>query len=295
MDYTDLILITVIVCATAYLVARLAIKSLRDPSRIGRGLLFLLSGFLTATPLLAGQEGPQAPRPSFGLALSVSSTQWRDRVLNPARHAGWSASLDLTRSRRGAASNSLFQLGLAFSPLNSRFDPTTASFGAGLSLGYRREHDLGATIGGEQVALGGQLRAAWDFAYFDNWDDSHFYWLTSYTLGFAGSASHALSPGQSVSLEWDMPVVAMVSRPRERILYKTQESSFASVVSRMHRDMRLTSLHEHRALDLTLRFNRLRARLGRSLFWRFHYLDTDLPHSREVQILRHFFGATLGG
>jgi hypothetical protein len=224
----------------------------------------------------------------------VSSTQWRDRVLNPARHSGWSPSLDLVRSRRSAASTSRLQLGLAFSPLNSRFDPTTASFGAGLSLGYRREHGLGGTSGGVQVALGGQLRAAWDFAYFDSWDDSHLYWLTSYALGFAGSVSRAFSPERSVSLEWDVPVVAVVSRPRERILYKVQEPSFAAVVSRMHRDMRFTSLHEHRSLDLTLRFNRLRARVGRSLFWRLQYLETALPHSREVQILRHSFGATLG-
>lgn len=281
-------LLAAVVCAFARLV-------ITDPSRRGRSLLCLLSGFLAAAPPLAGQEALPDPRGSYGLALSVSSTQWRDRVLNPARHTGWSASLDLTRSRRSAAYSSRLDLGLAFSPLKSRFDPSTSSFGAGLSLGYRREHGLGGTSGGVQVALGGQLRAAWDFAYFDSWDDSHFYWLTSYALGFAGSVSHAPSPGRSVSLEWDVPVAAVVSRPRERILYKVQEPSFGAVVSRMHRDMRLTSIHQHRALDLTLRFNRLRARLGRSLFWRLQYLETDLPHSKEVQILRHSFGATLGG
>jgi hypothetical protein len=257
-------------------------------------LIILLLALLARPAALAAQAAADAPQGGFGLALSASSHAWRDRVLNPARHAGWFPSLDVYRARGGDGSASRLQLGLGFSPLKSRFDPSTASFAAALGLDYRRERRLARPTSDLQVALGGQLGASFDFAYFDSWDDSHFYWLTSYSLGFAGSVARALSGQRAISLEWNVPVIAVVSRPQALILYKVQEPTLGAVVSRLHRGLRLTSLHEHRAADLTLRLSRPRARVASSVFWRIEYAENEVPHSREVQILRHSFGVTFG-
>jgi hypothetical protein len=255
--------------------------------------LVLVGLILTQGPLLARQGPGPTLENTFGVGVAISSHQWRDEVLNPARHDGWFPTLSLSYERPSEASRGRFDLQLAFSPIQSRYDPGKDSFASGLELAYRRTLRAGSLPGGFPLWLGAQVEASSDFAYFGNWDDSHFYWLTAYSLGFAGALDHVRSPGRRLSLSWQVPLVALVSRPSSPILYKVVKSDFGAIVSKLHEHPRLTSLHEHRVVDLALRYTRDGATIGHTFFWRFEYADTDLPDSERVVILRHSFGLTV--
>lgn len=239
------------------------------------------------------QTETSGPEDYFVVGLSLTSHQWKDKVLNPAKHAGWFPTLEIQYDRPREDSASRVHLQLVFSPIASRYDPGKDSFASGIQLSYRRVRRTAFPRAGLNLWIGAEAKASSDFAYFSNWDDSHFYWLTAYALGFAGSLEHVMSPSRTVSLEWSVPVLAVVSRPRSPILYKVVNSDFGAVVARLHKNARLTSLHEHRAVDLALRYARPHATWGHSFFWHLEYADTDLPYSEPAQILRHSFGFTV--
>jgi len=263
------------------------------PGLAALGVLTALA--VSAAPAGARQAGEPAlaPENSFAIGLAISSHQWRDEVLNPVRHSGWFPTLDLSYDRPREATRGRFDLQLAFSPIQSRYDPGKDSFASGVELTYRRTWRTISLAGGTQLWLGGQAEVSSDFAYFENWDDSHFYWLTAYSIGLAGSLDHSWSAVRTVSLEWQFPLVSLVSRPSYPILYKVVDSDFWAIVSRLHETARVTTLHEHQVFDLALRYTRPRATFGRTLFWRFEYADSSLPYSRRVLIRRHSLGLTV--
>jgi hypothetical protein len=240
----------------------------------------------------ASQETPPSGT-EVGVALAAASQQWRDEVLNPLRHSGWSPTLDVYRVARAARWRSLLDLQLAFGPVATRFDPGRDSFAAGFGLAYERLRRAAAMDDGTELWLGGRLEGGSELAFFGLWDDSHFYWLTSYGVDIAGSLNRRWGGGRTLDLEWNAPLLALVSRPAAPILYKAQDPSFSGIVRRLHDRMRLTSLHEHRAVDVTLRFTRGDATFARSLFLRAEYSNTDVPGSQRLQILRQSLGLTV--
>jgi len=229
-----------------------------------------------------------------GMALSMAYQQRRDDVLNPLRHSGSGVVLSVVRDRPHDARSTRFEFELTANLLASRYDPESESVAAGVRLAFRRVGRVSAPPGGLSTWLGAQLEGATEFAYFTNWDDSHFYWRTSYAVGFAGAVERAWSPRRSWLLEWNLPLVALVSRPEAEILYKTDNPAPGWVWNRLHDHLRLTSIHEHRAVDLTLRYVRKEARFARNVFLRSQYARTDLPDSRPLTTIRLSLGATLG-
>jgi hypothetical protein len=182
---------------------------------------------------------------------------------------------------------------LVLSPVGSRFDNGVNSVVGGIEIGY--EHLRRVARRGERldVWMGGRVAASTDVAFFGKWDDSHIYWLTSYTLGVSGSVERLIGAARVLALEWNVPVLGLVSRPGYPILYKAQNPSFGAVAARLSENPRFASLDEHRAVDLTLRYTPSGAGLVRSFFLRVEYANTDLDGSAPLEILRQSLGVAL--
>lgn len=58
--------------------------------------------------------------------------------------------------------------------------------------------------------------------FMESWDDSHLYWLTTYSLGPVGEWHKQVSPGREISVHLGMPALSLISRPPE-YRYKKQE------------------------------------------------------------------------
>jgi hypothetical protein len=144
-----------------------------------------------------------------------------------------------------------------------------------------------------RLFLGGITGLDSHIAYYANWDESHFYWLTSYNLGFDGILTYQKSDKSSFWLEMNTPLVSLVSRPPERLLYKEINFDFWWIIDELHEDPRFTSIHQHLALSLDLGYTfKYSSKFKQSIFWRFRFIKNSMEYSKEILILTHTLGVT---
>lgn len=229
----------------------------------------------------------------FGVAVSITSYALKDEVLNPLRHSGTFVSLGFFYERPRPTGASRFDLDLVFNPVSSRYETGKDSYASALRLAYRRVRQVARPGAELRLLAGGGVAFTNQLAYFDNWDDSHGYWLTAYSIDATETLEYTKWVGRPISLEVTVPLLALVSRPRSPILYKSDSADFGWIVRKMHEKMTLTSLHRHRAVEATLRLSRTGSTWGRSFFWHVAYVHNDLPHSSNLDALRHSVGASV--
>jgi hypothetical protein len=256
--------------------------------------LSLVLAVLSGPRSLGAQEEPaRASSDAFGVEAGLTSLQLKDKVLNPLRHSGTFVWLGFFHERPRAASASRLDFQALFNPVASRYESEKNSFAANLRLAFRHAREV-TTVGPDlHLLLGGTAEFFSQVAYFGDWDDSHAYWLTAYSLGPSGIVDYRRWEGQSLTLQVSLPVLALVSRPAAPILHKVDNNEFGSIVAKLHENLSFTSVHEHLSLDATARYTRHSARLGRSLFWRISYLHNSMRHSEAVDALRHTVGVSV--
>lgn len=233
----------------------------------------------------------QSNTKDLGFAVGLVEYQTRERVLNNARHRGMLVTASFFRTRTRGASRRRFDLDITVSRIGSRFERERDSYASSLALAYSYSRRVASAARGLDVFLGGVTGVDSHIAFYENWDDSHFYWLTSYYVGLRGLVTYPVRDGRSTFVSISMPLVAIVSRPEERILYKTVNPDFGWIVSKLHDNLRLTSVHRHLSLDATVGYMIGRSdefRLG--IFWRFLFVRNIVPSSREISILNHRVG-----
>jgi hypothetical protein len=259
----------------------------------GHWLLLLLgAGMVPLTPDIAGAMQDSASLKNFGVSLAATSLQLREQVLNPLRHDGVLASLAVFHHARGTRLQRHVELQLAFNTLTSRFESDPTSFALDTRLSYSYTRYAAAPFAEARLFVGGVVAAGTTIALFDSWDDSHVYWHTAYTLGPTASLETTIAARTRVTFDAALPLLSLVSRPRSPILRKADNPDFGKVMSQLHENMRLTSVHEHLAPELTLQLVREKSRLGRNIFWRLNYLRSAMPYSEPVTKLRYTFGAS---
>ncbi len=237
------------------------------------------------------QETHRADTKDLGFAIGLVEYQTRDRVLNNARHRGMLVTGSFFRVRTRDLSQRRFDLDVAYSRLGSRFERERSSYASTLALAYSYTRRIAAAPQGVTVFIGGVTGFDSHLAYYENWDDSHVYWLTSYYLGFRGRLTYPIREGRSAFVSLSVPLAAVVSRPEERILYKMLDPNVGWIISKIHDNLRLTSIHEHLSLDATaglITGDPDAVRLG--VFWRFVFVRNTVGSSREISILNHRVG-----
>jgi len=148
----------------------------------------------------AGDE-PEAGSNDFGLAIGPAGYQVKENVLNKIRHKGTFISGGLFYERSRQLSRQKFEFYAIFSRLESRYDSDKASIVINPSLDYRYARRIERIHQNIALFAGGIAGFDSHIAYYENWDESHFYWLTSYYLGFAGMLTYRQSETASLYLE----------------------------------------------------------------------------------------------
>ncbi len=185
------------------------------------------------------------------------------------------------------------ELNLNFNLLKSRYDPESASIVINPSINYRYTRKVKNIKQDFSLFLGGITGFNSHSTYYTNWDDSHIYWLTSYDLGMDCIFIYQKSDKSSFLLEINTPFVALVSRPPERFLYKVLNPKFSWLIAEFHDNMKLTSIHQHFALNMNLAYKfRYSKKFEQRLFWQFSCLNNRMSYSKEISILTHNFGVT---
>jgi hypothetical protein len=240
-----------------------------------------------------------AVRPAHGqntteLALGFVDYDLRDQVLNPLAHRGRLASLGILWEGSDARVTRRFDAEVSAVPLHSRFESGWASLATDLRLAYRHAVEVAEPVPELSLRVGGALDATWHLSYFNDWDDSHFYWLTAYSAGIDVVVEHARADGARLSLEARAPVLTLASRPEAPIDYKVVNLDAGWILGKIHEGMSLRSQADHYAADVALRYRRPEGRLGRSFYWQLMYVRSDVDGSAALDLLRHTLGVTVG-
>lgn len=199
----------------------------------------ILCILLTILPLQIGfaQQNPQSPslntwQGEFG--ISTYSQQLREETLHKLRNHGPVLSISGLVSRNSSKNRHWAMLHLPLGVLFDRYDFPVVSIQYGLE-GYGLWHTQ------TRFSFGYMATANARYRYFPEWDDSHLYWLTDYTVGPALQYRFIKYPGLSLFI--DFGLASMISRspqhPRSKFDNILTLSGFFSVPQQ---DMQLRHL-----------------------------------------------------
>jgi hypothetical protein len=260
---------------------------------ITRGLIAATIIILLCHGTVFSQEDSGSAGGDIGFSLGLAEYQVREEVLNNIRHRGTLVSGGVFYERTSEVARQKYEFHLIFSMLKSRYDPDKASFAVNPSFNYRYARKVKSINPRLALYLGGIIGLDMHHEWFDNWDDSHLYWLTSYYLGIDGILTYQKSADNSFIFEIYAPVAALVSRPPERFLYKVANPEFSWAVDELHSDLRFTSTHEHVVLNMNLGYSlRYTDRFEQRIYWRSCYTKSMMPYSKDITILTHAIGAS---
>jgi len=107
-----------------------------------------------------------------------------------------------------------------------------------------------------KMFLGGEVQAKATQGIYTNWDVNHYYWLTSYSLGFIGRTQYEISNHKVVSISIGMPIISLISRTPDRLLMHEANPDFLYVVDQIHQNPSLESPLHHFNPEFKLAYHR---------------------------------------
>lgn len=259
-------------------------------------IIYLLTFFVIQSGFSFPPDKRDDVKKYFGFTIGLSHTQVKEKVLNNIRHQGTFFPSPVSFNYEKIKSNSFqaFEFNIHFTGLKSRFDPDVSSLMIHPDINYRYLWKLNSSNKSIDIYLGAITGLNMQLGWYDNWDDSHLYWLTSYHLGADGRMNYKVTGKSSFYLDFSFPLVALISRPPERFLYKVVNPEFGWMISEIHDNLQLTSVHQHFVMTLDLAYELQYSEKSKlRIFWRFYYLNSNMEYSENLQVISHVFGTSI--
>jgi hypothetical protein len=258
----------------------------------GRFFVMAILTAAAASPAQCQDLGPGDV--GFGFSVAATDYQTRDRVLNPIRHRGTSVALGIFRRSGGADDRRVLAFSLLVDPLGDRYTTRRSSLLVHPRLDLRVARKV-ADVGQHTALLVGGS-AGWNthWAFHEQWDEQHVYWLTVTHADLDAAVERRLGGGRSLQLEVGAPMIALVSRPPDQFEYREVNHSLGWILGEIHSRARLATPAEHLDLRVGLTYSAVRdGRLRHAFFWRTTYVRNTAPTSRELRVITHSLGATV--
>ena len=229
-----------------------------------------------------------------GLLFGISGNQLNQGSLNNIVHKGGGFSLGFDREikKENAIRQFEWQIGSAF--LKSTYENEIASYNFSTSFSYRylfqiccRQYDHGAFVGGK-------ASADYHIEYFDNWDENHFYWMTSYSLGADLRLEYPVFETNLLQFEADIPLISFVSIPPTEFMNIQSDNELRQIIKTMHENPRISPVWKHTELNLLVKYHfQNPAKVKPALLWKCHYLNSGLSGSATNRMLSQTLGFEL--
>lgn len=254
-----------------------------------RILLFLA---VSSSVILAQNKG-EGRENDFGVSLGLTEYQGKEFILNNVRHSGMFPSFGLLYEIQKELALHKIEFHSSFNPLKSRYEKEEATFASNVAINYKYAHKVGNIDPHLSLFLGGVAGMDANIAYYENWDESHYYWLTSYYLGIYDNLKYQYTKDSFFSARIQLPLLAIISRPPDRFLNSEINPEFSAILSSIHDNLKLTSIHEHFDLKLELSYTfQYTSKFKQMLSWRFRYVDNQMSYSKRVNFLTHALEVT---
>ena len=258
---------------------------------MSRKLFYICVLLFTQSQFALSQAQSDSTYSDFGVSVGINSYQIKEKVLNNIKHTGLFPSLGFSYEWFTDQIKQRVELYLIVNMVKSRYENEPAPIMIDPSLNYTQVRKFTVLNPDLHLFLGGTTGLYSHMGYFENWDDSHIYWLTYYYLGLDALITYKNPLESSGYLEFSMPIISLVSRPPERFLYKVVSDNFSWIFSEIHNDLKITSIHRHLVLNLDLGYKFRHSRsFQQKVYWRLSYINTQMSYSKEVIILTNTIG-----
>lgn len=231
---------------------------------------------------------------NFGISLGLNDYQIRETILNNIRHRGLLLSLGLSNSRLKDKSYKEFNFNIIVNKLKTRYETEKLSLAANPLIKYRYLRKVKNFNENFNLFIGGITGWNLHLGFYEEWDESHIYWLNSYFLGIDERLIFHSSEKSTISLDINIPIVSLISRPPKRFLYKEINPKLSWFLNNFHDDLKLASLNQHFEYNMIFEYKFWNSKKYKKIiFWHFSYLKNTMPHSKDLSILTNTFGIKL--
>lgn len=250
--------------------------------------IFLLIAFISIS---TARDRADSVRSMFGFNIGLEHYQIKEHLINGLNNKGMGLMISGLYLRSLPVSNHKVEIRVGFASLKTSLEIESESFLSNLQLVYHYNRRLVSMSPKDNLSLGGLIALHLNQGIYQNWDANHFYWLTTYCLGFEGLYMHNFSDKSRMVLEFNFPIIDLVSRtPAERRIHE-DNASFKYVLSTMNNNQVLTSWPNHFAMDWKLGYTLFSKRgIQQTIFWQIEYINNQMADSRRFTSVGQTFG-----
>ncbi len=210
-----------------------------------------------AAPPETAAPSQLTPGTALSVGLGLPYLQARDDVLRPLRWGGPGGSLRLGWQHAGDAVHRVaLDVPIAF--LQTRYAHEGLALTPRLAYSYLRPV---ASLGkAGALWVGGQLQGQLALHYFEQWDEEHLYWLTTYDAALHAAWALPLGASHQMSARLSVPLVTLVSRPPATRDNKIDDlKNPGAWLTTSHQGLRPALPPEHLAVQAELAYTRARS------------------------------------
>ena len=226
----------------------------------------------------------------FEIYLGYANTQLRESVLNNILHNGYLFSTGVTyyKSRNPIIQKINFKSTPCF--LMSRYENKQSSLNVFNRIKYSLLYNTEKTNKFFSQCYGMAIGLNSNVTFFENWDDSHIYWLTNYYLSINSDLKFHLNNNQSVNLFVGFPIINFISRPPEVFTYKVLNPKPGWIIKEVNENIRFSGIN-HLNLETTFAYNfSYNSRIGKSIYYELIFIKTEMPYSKQFVLLVNNIG-----
>lgn len=252
--------------------------------------LILVLLILLASPLMNLGQQPDSIMKSTHLLFGLNRNNIKETSLNRLIHRGTGGVLGLKFQSENNRRISELLVTLGGNFLKSKYESEISSYNFNTSFEYHHLFNLSTS---EQLKIhaGGAMLFNANVEYFDNWNENHFYWFTSYALAIDLRIIIPIAQQKQFQLECKLPIISAVSRPPKEFAYTQANNGFFNVISKMHEHMHISFPDQYFDVGLLCRYvfkpgNGIRP----AVFWQSRYKNVSLPGSGGLSSIMHTVG-----
>lgn len=226
-----------------------------------------------------------------GFYLGISQTSLKEESLNRALHKGPGLMGAIYLERSKGKSLKKLNLELESNMLKSDFETEISSYLISGSARFSYLRNLFNTAPGFSFNLGGNFNAGTVIEYFDNWDESHYYWITSYSFGAEVRFTYTFGNNRRIDLEAGVPVLSLVSRPPDRFLYTQSSPALTDVLKEINQDLNFLTPQAYGNFTIQLKYSPGKPKkFVPAIFWRLSDTYNNADGSGRMKCISHTIG-----
>jgi hypothetical protein len=230
-------------------------------------------------------------RTRAGFQMGISHMDLKEQSLNRATHNGPGIMGGLHLERSNTRSIKMLNMELGSNFLRSRYEGETSSYRISGSASFSYLRNIIHEAPPWNFHLGGKVKAFSAIEYFDNWDESHFYWITSYSFGADLRLTYSFGDNSIIQLEADFPLFSLVSRPPAKFSDTQSSPALRDVLRDLNRDLRILSPEAYRNFTIQLSYSlRSPKKFVPAIFWRFNDMYINKDGSGQLKSRGHTLG-----